>query len=90
MLKTILQRQLIFVGHIVGEDLIEKLSLEGRMEGCRSRGRQRQDSLESLAMAAGMTTVEIPRLAKDRNGFNNMVARKIARRKKYLGQISLT
>ena len=36
------------------EDSIEKLSLEGRMEGCRSRGRQRQDFHKGLAMAAGM------------------------------------
>jgi len=45
LLKTIRQRQLRFVRHIVREESIEKLSLEGRLEGCRSRSRLRQDFL---------------------------------------------
>ena len=49
LLKTTRQRQLRFVGHITREDSIEKLSLEGRMEGSRSRGRQRKDFLQGLA-----------------------------------------
>ena len=73
-LKTIRQRQLRFIGLIVREDSIEKLNLKGRVEGCRSRGRQRQDFLQGLAMAAGTKTVEILQLAQDRNGFKNMVA----------------
>ena len=44
-LKSSLQRQLRFVGHIVGEDSIEKLSLEGKVKGYRSRGKQRKDFL---------------------------------------------
>ena len=73
-LKTIRQRQLRFIGLIVREDSIEKLNLKGRVEGCRSRGRQRQDFLQGLAKAVGMKTVELLRLAQDRNGFKNMVA----------------
>ena len=53
LLKTIRQRQLRFVGHSIREDLIEKLSLEGRVERYRSRGRQRQEFLQGLATAAG-------------------------------------
>ena len=41
LLATIRQRQLRFVAHITREDSIEKLSLEGRVEGSRSRGRQK-------------------------------------------------
>ncbi|XP_069973546.1 uncharacterized protein [Penaeus vannamei] len=74
LLKTIRQGQLRFVGHITREDSIEKLSLEGRAEGCRSRGRQRQDFLQGLAMVAGMKTTELLRLAHDRDGFKKMVA----------------
>ena len=58
----------------VREESIEKLSLEGRVEGCRSRGRQRQNFLQGLAMVAEINTMEILRLGKDRNGFRNMVA----------------
>ena len=67
LLKTIRQRQLRFIGHIVREDLIKKLSLEGKVEGCRSRGRQRQDFLQGLAKAVGMKTMELLWLAQDRN-----------------------
>ena len=74
LLKTIRQRQLRFVRHIFREESIEKLSLEGRVEGCRRRGRQRQDLLQGLATAAGTRTVEILRLAQSTNGFRNMVA----------------
>ncbi|XP_069992308.1 uncharacterized protein [Penaeus vannamei] len=65
LLKTIRQRQLRFVGNITREDSIEKLSLEGRVEGCRSRGRQRQDFFQGLAMVAGTKTTELPRLARE-------------------------
>jgi len=74
LVKTIRQRQLRFLGQIVREESIEKLSQEGRVEGCRSRGRQRQDFLQGLATAVGAKTVEMLRPALDRNGFRNMVA----------------
>ena len=48
-------------------------AIEGRVDGCRSRGRQRQDFLHGLTMAAGMKTVEMLRLAQDRNSFKSMV-----------------
>jgi len=74
LLKTIRQRQLRFVAHIIREESIEKLSVECRVEGCRSRGRQRQDFLQGLAMVAGTNSVEILRLAQDRNSFMSIVA----------------
>ena len=73
LLKTIHQRQLKFVGHIVREQSIEKLSLEGRVGGCRSRGRQRQDFLQCLTIVVGMKKMEMLQLAQGRNGFRNMV-----------------
>ena len=74
-LNIIRQTQLRFIRHIVREDSIEKLSLEGKVKGCRSRGRQRKDFLQGLAMAAGMKTVGMLRLAQDRNGFKNMAVK---------------
>jgi len=47
LLITIRQRQLRFVGHIIREESIEKLSFEGRVEGCRSRGKQTRFSSRS-------------------------------------------
>ena len=74
LLKTICQRQLRFVGQIVREEAIEKLSLVGRVEGCRSRGSQRQKFLQGLTTVAGTKSVKILRLAQDRNGFRNLFA----------------
>ena len=59
LLTTICQGQLRFVLHIVIEESIEKLNLEGGVEGCGRRGRQRQDFFQGLAMAAGTESVEI-------------------------------
>ena len=73
VLKTSHQRELRFVGHIIREGSIQKPSLEGRVEGCRSRGRQRQDFLQGLTTAAGTTSMEILQLAQDSNGFRNMI-----------------
>ena len=64
LLKTIRQRQLRFVGHIVREESIEKLSLQGGVDGCRGRGRRRQDFLQGLATVAGTEFVEIHRWHK--------------------------
>ena len=50
LIKTIRQRQLTFIGHIMREDSIEKLCVQGLMEGKRSRGKQRTVFLQSLAL----------------------------------------
>ena len=67
LLKIIYQRRLKFVGHITREDSIEKLSLEGRVEGSRSLGRQRPDFLQRLVTIAGMKTMELLPVAYDRD-----------------------
>ena len=46
ILVSITQRQLKFFGHIVRENNLERLVLEGKIDGSRSRGRQRKKYLD--------------------------------------------
>ena len=49
LIKTIRKRQLKFLGHICRHKGLEFLSLTGKIEGTRSRGRQRITFLDSLS-----------------------------------------
>ena len=53
ILTSITQRQLKFFGRVVREDGLEKLVLEGKIDGSRSRERQRKKYLDDLVAAAG-------------------------------------
>ena len=48
LMQTIRKRQLQFLGHINRHKELEHLALTGKIEGTRSRGRQRITYLESL------------------------------------------
>ena len=48
-MKTIRKRQIEFFGHVMRKELLEELMLIGRVNGKRSRGRQRLTYLESLS-----------------------------------------
>ena len=45
LIKTIRKRQLTFLGHICRHKGLEHLSITGKIEGKRSRGRQRKKLL---------------------------------------------
>ena len=47
LMETIRKRQLTFVGHIIRENGLERLCLEGKIEGRKARGRQRLTYLVS-------------------------------------------
>jgi len=49
LLKCIRKRQMQFLGHIMRKDGLENLTITGKIEGKRSRGRQRITYLESLS-----------------------------------------
>ena len=48
-MKTIRKRQIEFFGHVMRKEGLEELMLTGRVNGKRSRGRQRLTYLESLS-----------------------------------------
>ena len=56
LMKAIRQRQLRFLGHTICEESIEKLAIEGKVEGKRARGRQR------LTYMDGLTSVVVDNL----------------------------
>ena len=65
----------MFVGHVVRKRGLEKLVLEGKIEGRRSRGRTRRDYMEGLALAAGCGILDVLRRAGDRDVFRRMIAK---------------
>ena len=72
---SITQRQLKFFGHIIRENNLERLVLEGKIYGSRSRGRQRKKYLDDLVAAAGcLWKGELFHLTQDRERFRCMVA----------------
>ena len=75
ILKTITKRQVKVFGHVVRENGLEKLVLEGKIDGSRSRGRQRRKYLDDLVAAVGCLRKEgLFHLAQDRERFKCMVA----------------
>ena len=54
MMSTIRRRQVRFVGHISREKGLEKVCLEGKLEGNKGRGRPRQSFMNGLTLATGM------------------------------------
>ena len=71
---TIGRRQLRFVGHVVRKEGLEKLVLEGKINGKRQRERRRSNYMEGLASATGYGAVELLRRAGVRAGFREVVA----------------
>ena len=76
MMKSLRQRQLKFLGHIVRENEMEALCLTGKTEGTRARDRQRLTYMDGLTLATGkkITIGEFLHLAQDRRFFRRMVA----------------
>lgn len=76
LLKTIRKKQLNFIGHIMRADGLERNCLLGRVEGTRSRGRQRIKYMDALLeqLGDGRRVVDLVRLADDRTDWRSMVA----------------
>ena len=76
VIATIRARQLNFLGHTLRENKLEKLTLQGKIEGRRARGRQRMKYMDSLLKdnneINGMR--ELMRLAEDRKSWRSMIA----------------
>ncbi|GFO45448.1 eukaryotic translation initiation factor 3 subunit f [Plakobranchus ocellatus] len=76
LIKTIRQRQLRFLSHICRHKGLEHLVISGKVEGKRSRGRQRItfiENLKSWAIGKGSNNNFI-RLTENRFEWRNMIA----------------
>ena len=75
ILASIAQRQLKVFGHIIRKNNLERLVLEGKIDGSRSRGRQRKKYLDDLvAVVVCLWKGELYLLTQDRERFRGMVA----------------
>ena len=76
LINTIRKRQLKFLGHICRHKGLEFLSLTGKIEGTRSRGRQRitfLDSLSSSVTGNNKDNITLLRMTEDRDRWRIMI-----------------
>jgi len=74
LMNTIRKRQLEFLGHVIRKKEMEHLTLTGKIEGKRSRGRQRRTLLDSLVeITPDKRKLDFIHLADNREEWRNMV-----------------
>ena len=76
LMKSIRQRQLAFLGHVLRRQGLENLVVTGRIEGRRARGRQRLKYLDSLCdtLKDKVSPTQLIRASEDRGLWQRMVA----------------
>ena len=76
LIKIIRTRQLSFLGHVMRKGELENLSLTGKIEGKRARGRQRDTFMKSLAriLDGNWTTGSLLQATADRKRWQSMIA----------------
>ena len=74
LIKQIRERQLGFLGHVLRRKQLEHLSLSGKIEGRRARGRQRHKYLDTLLqdIHQQITPGALIQLADNRNGWREL------------------
>ena len=74
ILTHIRERQLRFLGHVLRRDGIEKLVVEGKLEGRKSRGRPRNNYIYKQMKITGETsTAKFLQRAQQRRDWHDMV-----------------
>ena len=74
LLKAIRKRQLEFLGHVMRKEGLENLSVTGKINGKRSRGRQRITYIASISRWMNATEQEVLNTTKDRKKWKSMIA----------------
>ena len=76
IMRTIRRRQLRFLGHVLRRDGLENVSMTGKIDGRRARGRQRQKFMDGILaeLGNGWTSGRVIQLARDRKGWQTMIA----------------
>ena len=76
LMKNIRKRQLGFLGHVLRREEIENLSLTGKIDGLRGRGRPRVKYMDSIkkVIGGGMSTGEVIQMSRDRERWKSMTA----------------
>ena len=66
LMRTIVTRQVRFLGHVLRKGQLEHLVLTGKVEGRRARGRQRMTYLQWLSSVTNRSTLDIIRKCIER------------------------
>ena len=75
LIRTIRERQLKFLGHVIRNKGLEHLAITGKIKGKRSRGRQRLTFINSIdTWSLKMGNNKFLRQAEDRSGWRAMIA----------------
>jgi len=73
LLKNIRKRQAEFLGHIMRKQQLETMLITGKIEGTRSRGRQRQTYLKRMSGWLNIPSIAILRDSQDRKRWKTMI-----------------
>ena len=74
LVEMIKRRKLAYFGHLVRRDDIQRLLLDGKINGKRSRGKQRLTWADNITEWIGMKYNECIRVAQDRGRWRSMTA----------------
>ena len=74
LIFVIRTQQMSFLGHILRHKEIETIVATGKVEGKRSRGRQRLTYCKSLSNWIGISEVEMTRAARERKERSAMIS----------------
>ena len=76
LMKQVKKRQLKFMGHVVRKNKIELLSITGKIEGTKSRGRPRHMLIDRIIASNNLTCkpTDLIRLAENRGRWRDMIA----------------
>ena len=74
LVDMIKRKKLAYFGHLVRRDNIQRLLLDGKIDGKRSRGKQRLTWADNITEWIGMKYSECIRIAQDRRRWRSMTA----------------
>ena len=66
LIETVKKRKLFFFGHVMRHDSLQRVLLEGMVEGKRGRGRPRLQWSDNITQWTGLTCEKAKRTAQDR------------------------
>ena len=76
LMTMITTRQLRFLGHVNRKETIEYLTMTGKIEGKRARGRQRMTLMSNVIrrMVGTWTACEVLQASKERRNWTDIIA----------------
>lgn len=74
IINKVRTQQARFIGHVMRKKKLEQIVTTGKIEGKRSRGRQRIKIIDSLSTWCGRSTTELLQTTHDRAVWRAMIA----------------